>query len=183
MIKRLVFIFSLLAAVSCENDMQAIMNLDKKAAAVEEGKNITSMYSEDGKVKAQLTAPLMLRHLQAPVFVEFNKGLKVLIYGDTSLSVESTVTARYGKYFENEANVLLKDHVVVVNKKGERLDTEELTWDARKKLFISNKAVRISTPTDTLYGTGLESNQDFSNYTILHPSGPFVIQDSTMNLQ
>jgi hypothetical protein len=70
---------------------------------------------------------------------------------------------------------------VVINKKGQRLDCEELNWDSKKAIFYSNKEVRISTLTDTLYGTGLESNQDFSDYTILHPSGPFVIKDSTSN--
>jgi LPS export ABC transporter protein LptC len=159
--------------------MQTVMNMDTKAAGVEEGKTIESVYSQLGKVKAKLTAPTMLRHLDAPVYVEFNNGLKVLFYNDT-LQIESTLTARYGKYFENEANIFLRDHVVVINKKGERLDCQELNWDSKKEIFYSNTAVRISTPTDTLYGTGLESNQDFSNYTILHPSGPFVVQDTTM---
>lgn len=181
-IARIAFVFSLLAMISCENDINAIMNLDKSTTAVEEGKDIESMYSQTGRVKAKLTAPLMLRHLKPPVYVEFSKGLKVLFYND-SLGVESTLTARYGKYFENDANIFLRDHVVVINKKGERLDCEELNWDAKLQKFLSNKPVRISTPTDTLYGTGLESNQDFSDYTILHPSGPFIIQDSTMMQQ
>lgn len=170
---------SLLTFASCENDMEAILKLDKQQAAVEEGKDIESIYSQVGKVKAKLTAPLMLRHMQSPTYVEFSKGLKVLFYNDT-LNIESTLTARYGKYFENDANIFLRDHVVVVNKKGERLDCEELNWDAKLEKFLSSKPVRISTPTDTLYGTGLESNQDFSDYTILHPSGPFIIKDSTM---
>lgn len=178
-ITRLALLWVLLAAVSCENDMEAVMNLDKKAAAVEEGKKINSLYSQDGHVKANLTAPTMLRHLAVPIYVEFNNGLKVLFYSDT-LSVESTLTARYGKYYENDANIFLKDHVVVVNKKGERLDCEELNWDSKKQQFISNTRVRISTATDTLYGTGLISNQDFTNYTIMHPTGPFVVQDTTM---
>jgi LPS export ABC transporter protein LptC len=178
-ITRFALLLVLIAAVSCENDMEAVMNLDKKAAVVEEGKNIESLYSQVGHVKAKLTAPTMLRHLAAPIYVEFDHGLKVLFYNDT-LAVESTLTARYGKYFENDANVFLKDHVVVVNKKGERLDCEELNWDSKKQQFTSNSNVRISTETDTLYGTGLISNQDFTNYTILHPTGPFVIQDTTM---
>lgn len=186
-IARLVFIFSLLTVISCENDMEAIMKLDKKTAGVEEGKDIETIYSQSGRVKAKLTAPVMLRYMQMPSYVEFTKGLKVLFYNDTAkieandtLQIESTLTARYGKYFENDANVYLRDHVVVINKKGDRLDCEELNWDSKKEIFYSNKAVRISTPTDTLYGTGLESNQDFSNYTILHPSGPFILKDSAM---
>lgn len=178
-IARLAFAFSVFALVSCENDMEAILKMDKQTAAVEEGKDIESIYSQVGRVKAKLTAPLMLRHMQTPVYVEFNKGLKALFYND-SLGVESTLTARYGKYFENDETIYLRDHVVVINKDGQRLDCEELNWDPKLKQFISKKPVRISTATDTLYGNGLISNQDFSDYTILDPTGPFVIKDSSI---
>jgi len=166
---------------ACENDMQSIMRLDKGAAAIEEGTKIESYYSQYGRVRAKLTAPTMKRYLQRPAYVEFNNGLKVLSYND-SLQVESTVTAKYGKYFENDDNVLLRDSVVVVNKEGKRLDCSELHWDSRKGKFFSDKNVRISTPTDTIYGTGLESNQDFSDYNIINPRGQVMVQDSTMQL-
>lgn len=161
--------------------MQAIMKLDTKAAAVEEGTDIVSYFSQEGRVTAKLTAPLMIRHLENPPYVEFNKGLKVISYND-SLQVESTVTARYGKYFENDANVFLRDNVVVVNNKGERLDCHELNWDSKKEKFYSNKKVRISTPAgDTLHGTGLISNQDFSDYKIINSEGQVAVADSTMS--
>lgn len=169
----------LLTLYACENDMQAIMKLDQKAAAVEEGVEIESFFSQGGKVKAKLTAPTMDRHLDRPAYVEFNDGLKVYSYND-SLQVESTVTARYGKYFEHDENVFLRDSVVVVNKEGNRLDCNELNWDSKRGKFYSNKAVRISTPTDTIYGTGLESNQDFSDYDIINPQGQLLVQDSTL---
>ncbi len=169
----------LLSFYACENDMQSIMRLDQKAAAVEEGVNIESLYSQTGRVRAKLTAPTMLRYLERPSYVEFNHGLKVLSYND-SLQVESTVTAKYGKYFENDDNVFLRDSVVVVNKEGKRLDCNELNWDSKRGKFFSNKPVRISTPTDTIYGTGLESNQDFSDYNIINPRGQVLVQDSTL---
>ena len=169
----------LLSLFACENDMQAIMRLDQKAAVTEEGTKIESYYSQMGKVRAKLTAPTMKRYLERPAYVEFNNGLKVLSYND-SLTVESTVTARYGKYFENDDNVFLRDSVVVINREGKRLDCNELNWDSKRGKFYSNKHVRISTPTDTIYGTGLESNQDFSNYNIINPQGQVLVQDSTL---
>jgi len=172
-----IFLFSLAA---CENDMQSIMRLDQGAAAVEEGIKIESLYSQGGRVRAKLTAPTMKRYMERPAYVEFNNGLKVLSYND-SLQVESTVTAKYGKYFENDDNVFLRDSVVVINKEGKRLDCNELNWDSKKGKFLSKKAVRISTPTDTIYGTGLESNQDFSDYNIINPRGQVTVQDSTLN--
>lgn len=175
------YIFLMTAGLAaCENDMQAIMQLDAKKAAVEEGVDIETIFSQHGRVKAKLMAPVMDRHLEKPPFIEFNKGLRVIFYND-SLTVESNMRARYGKYFEEEGNVILKDSVVVINKENKRLDCNELHWDAKRELFHTNKPVRISTATDTIWGTGLESNQDFSNYKILHVSGPITLQDSTSN--
>lgn len=177
--KILPYTFLAVALCSCENDMQAIMDLDQKKSAIEEGLDIETIFSQQGKVRSKLMAPKMDRHLTTPPFVEFTKGLRVLIYNDT-LGVESTVTARYGKYWENEGNVLLKDSVVVINKQGKRLDCSELNWDSKKEIFYTYKPVKISTPTDTIRGAaGMESNQDFSDYKILNVSGPVTMEDST----
>jgi LPS export ABC transporter protein LptC len=177
--KILPYTFLAVAICSCENDMQAIMQLDQKKAAVEEGIDIETIFSQQGKVRSKLMAPKMDRHLSTPPYVEFNDGLRVLIYNDT-LGIESTVTAKYGKYMENEGNVFLKDSVVVINKQGKRLDCNELNWDAKKEIFYTYKPVKISTPTDTIRGAaGMESNQDFSDYKILSVSGPVTMEDST----
>ena len=50
--------------VSCENDMQQVQNLNQKTIGVEVGKQIESYLSQDGKIKAKLMAPLMLRYQQ-----------------------------------------------------------------------------------------------------------------------
>ncbi len=166
-------------ATGCENDLKTIMELDQKNAGVEKAAGITIIYSQKAKVTAKLRADTMERHLESPTFMEFTHGLHVDIYNDT-LAVESTVDAKHGKYMDNTSDVFLWDNVVVKNKKGERLDTKELHWDAKKERFISNAHVQISTPTDTIRGTGLESNQDFTDYKILNPEGPFTVKDSAM---
>ena len=56
---------------SCENDIREVQNLNQKTISVEEGKQIESYLSEGGKVKAKLTAPLMLRYQKDTPKVEF----------------------------------------------------------------------------------------------------------------
>ncbi|WP_123891755.1 LPS export ABC transporter periplasmic protein LptC [Chitinophaga costaii] len=181
--KRTLYCLLLLLAVmttGCENDLKTIMELDKKNAGVEKASGITIIYSQKAKVTAKLIADSMERHLEAPTFLEFTHGLHVDIYDDSLGTVESTVDAKHGKYMDGTADIFLWDNVVVKNKKGERLDTKQLNWDAKKQKFISNAKVRISTPTDTIRGTGLEANQDFSIYKILNPEGPFTVKDSAL---
>lgn len=180
--KRTLYILLLaLVATGCENDMKTIMEMDQKASGVEKGAGISIIYSQKAKVNAKLTADSMQRHLENPSFLEFTHGLHIDVYDSTG-AVSSTVDARHGKYFDGSADVNLWDHVIVRNVKEQRLDAKTLNWDSKKQVFTSSDSVRISlNRTDTIWGTGLESNQDFTNYKILHPSGPFTIhdQDST----
>jgi LPS export ABC transporter protein LptC len=90
---------------------------------------------------------------------------------DDTLNVESTMNARYARYYEEQGNILVRDSIVVVNKKGERLNTEELVWNEKLRRFYTEKFVRITTPTQTMYGDGLEANEDFSWYQIKNPKG------------
>ncbi|MDR6565952.1 LPS export ABC transporter protein LptC [Chitinophaga ginsengisegetis] len=182
MIKRAILFFIIAIAVSsCENDIDAVMELDSKKAATENGQDIVIIFSQGGKVNAKLMGPTMERGLDKPTYVAFNNGLKVFMYND-SLGLESTLSAKKGKFMEDDGDVFLSDSVIVINKKGERLDTKELNWDPKRKIFYSTKEVFIKTPTDSLHGWGLEANQDFSEKKILKVSGPITVQDSTAAL-
>ncbi|QJB34679.1 LPS export ABC transporter periplasmic protein LptC [Chitinophaga oryzae] len=175
--KKLIYLCIALSAVACENDIQAVMDFDSKKAAVENGTNIEAIFSQRGKVNAKLTAPAMERSLDKPSYVKFKQGLKVLMFNDT-LGVESTLTADTGRYMEDEGAIFLSKNVVVVNKKGDRLKTDELNWDPKKKVFYSTKEVFIKTPTDSLHGWGLIANEDFTDRKIINVSGPITVQDS-----
>ncbi|RAJ75436.1 LPS export ABC transporter protein LptC [Chitinophaga dinghuensis] len=158
--------------------MQAVMAFDSKKAAVENGSDIVVIFSQKGKVSSKLTAPEMERSLDKPTYVEFKKGLKVLMY-DSTLAVTTTLTAKHGKYLEEEGFVYLSDSVVLITSKGERLDGNELNYDPHRHLFYSTKEVFINTPTSQLHGWGLEANEDFSVKKILKVSGPITMEDST----
>jgi len=158
--------------------MQAVMAFDSKKAAVENGTDIVTIFSQNGRVSAKLTAPEMERSLDRPNYVEFKKGLKVLMY-DTTLQLTTTLTAKHGKYMEEEGYVYLTDSVVLITNKGERLDGNELNYDPHRHIFYSTKEVFINTPTSQLHGWGLEANEDFSVKKILKVSGPITMEDST----
>lgn len=164
---------------SCENDIREVQDLNKKAISVEEGKQIESYLSENGKLKAKLTAPLMLRYQKDTPKVEFPKSLHVDFYND-STKIESQLSAKYGRYMENENKVFLRDSVVVFNMVGDTLFAKELFWDQAKAIFYSNKNVIVSRPTGKTYGRGLIADQNFKSSTILHPYNSYInIPDSS----
>lgn len=158
---------------SCENKMSDIQNLNKKSIGIEEGKQIESYLSEGGKVKAKLTAPLMLRYQLDTVKVEFPKTLHVDFYND-STKVESKLFAKYGRYLENENKVYLRDSVIVFNMKGDTLICKELYWDQAKSIFYTEKNVILHQPNQKVYGKGMIADQNFNWFTIKHPYNSYL---------
>lgn len=164
---------------SCENDIKEVQNLNKKTIGVEEGKQIESFLSQNGKVKARLSAPVMLRYQQDTAKVVFPKTLRVDFYND-STKIESKLFAKYGHYLENENKVFLRDSVVVFNVSGDTLFCKELYWDQMKSIFYTDKNVIIHKPDQKVYGTGLTADQNFNWFTIKHPHNSFInIPDSS----
>lgn len=164
---------------SCENDIRDVQNLNKKAINVEEGKQIESYLSENGKVKAKLTAPLMLSYQGDTAKVEFPKSLHVEFYND-STRIESKLSANFGRYLQGENKVYLRDNVVVFNMKGDTLFCKELYWDQSKAIFYSNKNVIVNRPTGKTYGKGLVADQNFKSSTIIQPHHSYItIPDSS----
>jgi LPS export ABC transporter protein LptC len=164
---------------SCTNSMKEINELTGKAKVGEDyGEDVTILYSIGGKVKARLFTHTFLRaEASNPPYTEMKNGLKVEFYDDNAI-VKSTLTARYGRWYERESNVLLRDSVHIINDKGDQLFTTELVWNQKLQKFFTEKPVRILTPTRTIYGSGMEANQDFSDYQITNPTGSIQVEKS-----
>ena len=164
---------------SCENDINKVRDLNKKSVGIEEGKQIESYLSQNGKVKAKLFSPLMLRYMLDTPKVVFPKTLKVDFYSD-STKIESRLFAKYGQYLENDNKVFLRDSVVVFNINGDTLFCQELYWDQVKAIFYTDKNVIIHKPDQKVYGNGLIADQSFKWFTIKHPHNSFMkIADSS----
>lgn len=158
--------------IGCKNDPKEINALVTKGAQQEDkAEDVTILYSDNGHVKMKLFAKEFVKNdVAKPPYTEMRKGLKVEFFDD-SLKVESTLNARYARYYEKQNNILIRDSIVIVNKKGEKLNTEELVWNQSAKKLFTEKFVKITTPTQVMYGDGLEANEDFTWYRILNPKG------------
>lgn len=170
--------------LACENDVNVVKELGKKKPGIEEGKNITSYLSMGGKMKAKLTAPLLLRYQgDSALKSEFPKTLFVEFFND-SMKLESTLRANYGRYIENENKIYLRDSVVIIRINGDTLETSELFWDQTLGRFHTDKPVTTSqrNPRQKLYAKkGFSSNQTLTDITYYELDlGSFLIlPDST----
>lgn len=171
---------SCLFVLGCGNDTKTITAWTEKKQMVDEASFINTYFSQSGKMKARLTAPLMLRYQSDSVITEFPKSLHVDFY-DSVTRVESWVDARYGKYFETLNKVLLRNNVRVINIKGDTLSTVELWWDQNQQKFYTDSAVRIIQKDKRIRGgKGMEASQDMNNVTIKYPTGVVLMGNDVM---
>jgi LPS export ABC transporter protein LptC len=72
-------------------------------------------------------------------------------------------------------------NVVVRNEKNnEQINTEHLIWDENKHKIWSDVNVKITRPDNVLYGTGMESNETFTRYSIQEPSGEMNVKKDSI---
>lgn len=156
---------------SCENDLEKVKLYQKgKTGPVESAKNIKILYSDSGCVKVQVIAPVLERYDVEHPYTEMPKGVNAMFYDD-SMHVTSRLKADYAIRYEQDLKMEARKNVVVVNAKGEQLNTEHLVWDERRQKLLSDVFVKITTRDEIIYGNGFEANQDFSQYRIFNIKG------------
>ena len=164
----------------CENDMRQVRELGTKSTNVEEGLDIRSMMTQDGKLRAKLYAPVMLRYQTDTTKVEFPKTLRVEFF-DSAKKVESRLFARYGRFLESSAKVFLRDSVIVFNVHGDTLKTEELYWDQNLQIFFTDKKVKVIRKDMTINSIGFKASQDLKNMSFFKVfNSTTIMPDSTM---
>ena len=167
---------------ACENDIRQVRALSAKKTSIERATDVESYFSQDAIVKAKLMSPLMLRIQADTPRTEFPKTLRVDFYDD-STKVESRLFAKYGRYLENQAKVVLRDSVVVYNLKGDTLRTNELLWDQNKGNFTTDKPVYIHQLNGNIINSiGMTASQDMNDVKLykIQPTTFLYVADSTM---
>lgn len=170
---------TIMLLVSCGNSDKELDDYNFKALGVEEIKDADINYTLGGNAKAKLRSPLMLRVQDASPYVEFPKKLHVDFFNESG-AVESRLDALYGKYYEMESKVFLKDSVKVINVMGDTLYCNELWWDRSRKgnEFYTDKPVRIRRKLQIIDGIGMDASQDFKAWHIINPVGVINVPNS-----
>jgi LPS export ABC transporter protein LptC len=145
----------------------------------QEGRNVTINYNDSGRLKAKIFAKQLIGYKKdGNDIVRMPKGVTGNFYNDEG-KVESYLSAEKGISYQTQKITEVSQNVVVMNNKGEKLNTEKLIWDQKKQIIYTDKFVRITTKNEILTGEGMESKQDFSDWVIKKPRGVISIQDST----
>ena len=145
------------------------------------GDSITLLYTDSAKLKIVLKANRMLnftKNVTEP-FTILPKGVFVTFF-DNDEKVSSTLKANYGIRYDLSQKMEAKYKVEVVNKSGEKLETEKLTWDEAHKTIYTDAFVKITTADQVIMGKGLTSNQDFTKYEMKQVTGTIKLKNNEL---
>ena len=176
----------LLAFSSCENDIavvNTVTSISEKNLPIQSDRNVEIMYSDSARVRAKLTSPKLDRYAGIKPYMELPKGMEIIFY-DEHHREQSKLTADYGIGFDSGngmEHMEAKRNVVVINQKGDTLNTEHLIWNAITKKIFTDEFVKIKTKDQTIWGDGLTANQDFSDYEIKNPKGQISAKEEDFN--
>ncbi|NVO01381.1 MAG: LPS export ABC transporter periplasmic protein LptC [Bacteroidetes bacterium] len=177
--KNLLFICSifLLFLSACENDMKVINSLvaDKKLPEMS-AKDVEMIISDSGNVIAYMTTKQLDRYNFERPYIEMPKGVKVLFY-DSLKRVNASLSASYAINYENEKVMDVRSNVIVVNVKGQVLNTEHLVWNQKTKRIYSDVFVKVTTQDEIIKGTGLDADEQFDKWKITHVTGTIMVKN------
>ena len=163
---------------SCGNDIAEIRAItNEKNLPVQTSRNADYTYTEGGKLKNKLKAVRLDQYAGENSYIEVHEGFEMIFF-DSTEQEEATLVAMNGRYIEKERKLLAWEDVHLFNIKGDMLETEELIFAQDSGKIYTDKYVRITTASGIIHGQGMESNDSFTKYRILKPSGDLYVNES-----
>lgn len=172
----LLLITFVILASSCENKIPVIPKSDLLTLPSLTVKDFKTTLTDSGRIQLEMFSPLVEKYEKAePPYAEFRTGIKVVFYNGKD-SAQARVTSRYAKCTNNNLWEL-RDSVVVINDKDERLETEQLFWDQQKDLIYTDRFVRITSVDQLTQGIGFESDSHLNRRKIKKVTGDIYLKN------
>ncbi len=166
---------------SCKNDIEKVKKvMNTKDMPVQTTYDAEITYSDSGVIKVKLYADKMDRYIGERSYLEFPDGLKVKFFGSGEEG-NAHLKANYGILYEEKNRMIVRDDVVFINRKGEKLNTEKLIWSQDSARIYTDKFVKITRKDGIIHGKGLTAKEDFSSYEILEPEGELYFDPEEEN--
>jgi LPS export ABC transporter protein LptC len=177
MILRSIGLFaSILFFVSCEGDLT---NLGHSVELEERypdsySTNFNITYSDSAKLKVNISGKELeqyARNKELQAYDIMKDSVRIKFYNESGV-VTSEMKSDYAIRYHDTEMMNAKGNVEVINKKGEKLNTERLTWDKKLEQIVCDTTVVITKPSGQIIeGSSLVSDQNFDNYKITKVTG------------
>ncbi|MEZ4827805.1 MAG: LPS export ABC transporter periplasmic protein LptC [Bacteroidia bacterium] len=178
-------IFALMFAVACStrDTMEGKVPFqDSMEGMKSEAFGVLFYFSDSARVTARLSAGHLIEKEEGEEpklsSVQYlNQGVEINFLNSDGRTT-SKINSESGVYDKEKGLAELTGHVVMLNGKGEKLETEQLFWDEVRDSIYTTKFVRIETPERVIIGeNGMRANTEFTAWTILESKGEMKIED------
>jgi LPS export ABC transporter protein LptC len=129
----------------------------------------TITFYQDDRLNAVLQAG-RIRKFERQSTVLLDSGV-IMDFFNAEGRHTSKLWADSGRSDEVRKDMVAMGHVIARSDSGQMLETTELRWDNRTRRIRSDVPVKLSTPTDTIYGIRFESDEYLRNWRIDQPYG------------
>lgn len=167
--------------LGCRNDIEQVRAItNTNTHPIQTSYNAQYSFSEKGKLQTRLEATLLEQFDLAgdEDYLLASNGFKMIFFDPTEVE-EARITAQFGKYEEKKKLLTAWGNVILTNKAGEKLETEELIYLQDSARIETEKLVTITLSGGTvLRGRGLESNDSFTQYRIIEPTGDILVEEN-----
>jgi LPS export ABC transporter protein LptC len=172
----LLLLYLLLTGCQEEVTVDPTVTYTEEDISLERLEEIEMLYSDSARIQVRITAPTLYRYTEVNARQEFPDGLLVEFF-DANQNVSGYLSAKYGIQLEGAYEIVVRDSVVWESYKGERLETEELTWDERNGRIFTNRYVTLIRGGEVIQGQGFEADQDFKESRIRAVDGIFEVEE------
>lgn len=161
-------LLSIISLISCEDDKKDFKREEYKGP-VSEVYGINMSYTDSARLVVRMSTEAQLT--MANEDKKYPKEVRVFFFdklgnNTTKLRGDSAIYLKANNLYRVMGRVQINNQV-----KNETLETDELFWSPDTKKIYSNKPVDIKTPDQVIHGMGMDSNQDFTEYTIRKVTG------------
>lgn len=173
----------MVATMACTRTEEEDATLDQfgKGTPIKEAFQVRFTFSENAVMQAELTAPHAIESKENGQDIRyFDKGIHLVFYTPTG-EKETDMKADTAKFMNQFNDAELWGNVIMINSKGDRLETEHLFWNkVKNRIHTDSSLVKIFTATETIYGDSLDANTDFTEYQIFNISGAVNVKEGEL---
>jgi LPS export ABC transporter protein LptC len=179
---RIITLILIISLCACKNDLEQVKAItNDNLEPVQSSHNAVYVFSEKGQKQSRLEASLLeqFNPKDDEDYMLASNGFRMVFF-DTLQREDAHLSANFGKLEEKKKRFTAWGTVILVNELGEKLETEEIVYLVDSARITSDKQVKITMEGGTvLHGKGLVSNDNFTQYRILQPSGEILLDDNT----
>jgi len=162
---------------SCQsNEIQEVLEYsDLENPPIRTTYEVSYTFTDSGRVANVLNAGKVMRfEVGDSTYSLISEGFELIFY-DQLGAVDGRLTAMNGYVKGDNSLMIARDSVVFVNRLNEKLITEELFWLQDSGRVFTEKFVTIRREDGVIYGKGLISDENFTDYEIKDPTGEIYL--------